>query len=987
MKTWIAVVACWFAGSSLADAADVASPLSPAVAQRHFQLADSSLKIELAAAEPEVIDPVAIRFDEDGRMWVVQMSDYPLGNPTGGEPLSKIRVLDDKDGDGRYESATTFADKLLFATGLQPWKGGVFVTSSGKLTYMKDTDGDGRADLEELWFEGFAEQNSQLRANHPRLALDNWIYVANGLRGGQVINRKLGDDTPINISGMDFRFNPLSGACEAVSGNGQFGLAFDDWGNRFICSNRNPVKHVVIEDRYLKANPGVTVPATVHDVAAHGEASRIFPISRAWTTSNLHAGQFTAACGVYIYRGDLLPAEFKGNAFTCDPTGNLIHREIMVPAGPTFTSKPAYEGKEFLASPDEWFRPVNMELGPDGALYVVDMYRCVIEHPDFVPDELKKRPDLRLGDDRGRIWRIVPSSLPLPPGESRGEGPVGSGRRTGPEVLTNLALSKSSNEELISLLGHANAWQRETAQRLLLDRDAASIASKLHQLVLGQGLAEGKQHALYLLDSLNLVKRTDWRALLQHSDDCVRRHALKALETPPYIFGKDEEVRVLTRDEVATVRFQARFTASLMKADVYYQSPDSAAARKWNLADAEDPWMRLSVVFTAHNKSAHDLLVSYWVIPGAAQEREYSSGELALMEALSELATARVAPIDYATWGSEVLATFRKPDAGLAMLRGSARVWARNPSAKKFTGLPHRLTTLAKDRTIPMATRTSAVSLLAFDANPDQAISPFLDKQHDQPIRTTAMNALARSPTSHVWPSLLNGFPTETPPIRRAIIDGLLANPERTNLLLDAIEEGQIKPSEIDLAQVKRLTTYRDAKIKARAEKLLAAATPADRAKALEDYQPVLAMKGDAAKGQAIFEKNCAACHRIAGIGTTVAPDISDSRTKKYDQLLADIVQPNRAIDNNYLGYNVRLADGSVLSGILTAETASSITLRQQGGKDTVIPRTEIEELRSTGQSLMPEGLERNIPPQDMADLLTFIKNWRYLDGRTPLSQ
>src|SRR5947209_5704467 len=397
-------------GCQLLVGADTSIPLAPADALKGFQLADDSLKIELAAAEPEVIDPVAIRFDEDGRMWVVEMTDYPLGNPDkNGPPLSRVRVLEDKDGDGRFETSTTFADKLLFATGLQPWKGGVFVTMSGKLVYMKDTDGDGRADVNETWFEGFAEQNSQLRANHPRLALDNWIYVANGLRGGQVINRKLGEKEPINISGMDFRFHPLTGAAEAVTGNGQFGLCFDDWGNRFNCSNRNPVRHVVIEDRYLKANPGVTVSATVNDVAAWGEQSRIFPISRAWTTSNLHAGQFTAACGVYIYRGDLLPAEFKGNVFTCDPTGNLIHREIMQPAGPTFTSKAAYEGKEFLASPDEWFRPVNMELGPDGALYVVDMYRCVIEHPDFVPDELKRRPDLRLGDDRGRIWRIVPA--------------------------------------------------------------------------------------------------------------------------------------------------------------------------------------------------------------------------------------------------------------------------------------------------------------------------------------------------------------------------------------------------------------------------------------------------------------------------------------------------------------------------------------------------------------------------------------------------
>src|SRR4029453_16042541 len=172
--------------------------------------------------------------------------------------------------------------------------------------------------------------------------------------------------------------------------------------------------------------------------------------------------------------------------------------------------------------------------------------------------------------------------------------------------------------------------------------------------------------------------------------------------------------------------------------------------------------------------------------------------------------------------------------------------------------------------------------------------------------------------------------------------------------------------NELDLQQAKRLTDSRDKTLKERAAKLFASATPADRAKALADYQPVLKMTGDAKKGQVIFEKNCAVCHRIAGIGVNVAPDISDSRTKKLEQLLGDILQPNRAIDNNYLGYNVRLQDGTVLAGILTAETATSITLRQQGGKDAVLSRSEIDELRSTGQSLMPEGLERQIPPPAM---------------------
>jgi putative membrane-bound dehydrogenase-like protein len=954
-------------------AADVSSPFSPADAQKAFVLADSSLKIELAAAEPQTIDPVAIRFDEDSRMWVVEMRDYPLGNPEkGGEPLSKIRVLEDKDGDGVFETATTFADKLLFVTGLQPWKGGVFVTLAGRLAYMKDTDGDGRADVDETWFEGFAELNSQLRANHPRLALDNWIYVANGLRGGKVVNRKLdtsslGDKEPINISGMDFRFDPLTGKCEAVTGNGQFGLCFDDWGNRFNCSNRNPVRHVVIEDRYLKANPNVTVSATVNDVAAFGEQSRIFPISRAWTTSNLHAGQFTAACGVYIYRGDLLPAEFKGNVFTCDPTGNLIHREIMQPAGPTFTSKPAYEGKEFLASPDEWFRPVNMELGPDGALYVVDMYRCVIEHPDFVPDELKRRPDLRLGDDRGRIWRIATAVPPLP--------------RTLEETTEKRrrpSLSKLPADDLVSLLGHSNAWQRETAQRQLLERGADPLARRLLELVENGESPKARAHALWCLAGISDMNRPDLKVALQDSDEQIRRQALMALEVSRR--GGQADISDLTRDPSALVRFQARLSARPIGSGQYMP-------RDFMIADADDAWMRRSILLSL-NRGAGRYLAIEWLNAGISHP-PFSAGTLALIEDLGELAAANDTERYSAGLGYKALMNLREPEAGLAVLRGAAKIWSRKkiPNDLRPALVPvEKLESLARDPEGPMKNRTTAVSLLAFAPSAANVLLPFVSPNQQQPIRVAAISALGSLPGAEHWRPLLQDFASDTPPIRRAIIDGLLANADRTKLLLDAIESGQVKTSEIDLAQVKRLITHRDTSIKDRAEKLFAAAMPADRAKALADYQPVLEMKGDAARGQAVFEKNCAACHRIAGLGVNVAPDISDSRTKKFDQLLADIIQPNRAIDNNYLGYTVRQLDGTVLTGILAAETATSITLRQQGGKEAVIPRSEIDELRSSGQSLMPEGLERQIPPLEMADLLAFIKNWRYLDGRTPLS-
>lgn len=377
------------------------SPVSPDDSLRHFQLPDD-LEIQLVAAEPEIVDPIDMRVDELGRMYVVEMRDYPNGPKTPGTPSSRIKLLVDADGDGRFETAHVFADGLSFATGVQPWKGGVIVTLAGRVAWMKDTDGDFKADVDETWFTGFAEENSQLRANHPRFAHDNHIYIANGLRGGKILDMRVKDAKPIDISGRDFRFDPRGGGAEAVTGVGQYGLCFDDYGHRFVCMNRNPLQHVVFENRDLAKNKNYAPPAVMNDVAASGEKSKLFPLTKTWTTSNLHENQFTAACGVNIYRGDALPKQYHGLAFTCDPTANIVHAERMTPVGPTFTSQPLYEDREFLASTDPWFRPVAIENGPDGALYVVDMYRAVIEHPDWVPDELKKRPDERWGDGRGR---------------------------------------------------------------------------------------------------------------------------------------------------------------------------------------------------------------------------------------------------------------------------------------------------------------------------------------------------------------------------------------------------------------------------------------------------------------------------------------------------------------------------------------------------------------------------------------------------------
>lgn len=969
-------------------ASPASQPLSPAEALQKFQLAEPELKIELVAAEPEVVDPVAIRFDERGRMWVAEMRDYPLGPPAGEPPLSRIKILEDQDADGKFEKATIFADKLSFVTGLQPWKGGVIVTLAGRIAWMKDTDGDDRMDVDETWYTGFAEQNSQLRANHPRLALDNHVYVANGLRGGVVVNKRLPNEPPINLQGRDFRFDPLTGKAESISGNGQFGMCFDDWGNRFTCTNRNPVIHVVLEDRYLKMAPKIPIAAVVQDVAAAAEKSKVYPISRAWTTSNLHAGTFTAACGVHVYRGDTLRDVLGQNSvFTCDPTGNFVHLEKMQPDGPSFTSKPAYEGKEFLASTDEWFRPVNVETGPDGCLYIVDMYRCVIEHPDFVPDELKKRPDLRLGDDRGRIWRITPRNGV--PAERRKLMPLDGALPYG----------------LMALLGHSNAWQRETAQRLLLTKDTLEGTGGWGHLMVHDALpkhalkAESpmmRVHAMELLRSSEVADTEVIRANLRHEDPRVRRRTLlyaEALavrgnmEAPPLIAAADH-------DEDALVRWQAMLSSIPRKAD----PGDKGPGDRMEQDNTTNRWMRSAVLLKYHRKlrevylhtplkniEAERFIADVAQILGAQGNDEdvdcvaYYCCPLAGTAHQDDLDSALVAD----AFAKGLQSRGKKiQDVMANKLRGD-----ETKSVESFVGF---LRVVVRDRVrVNDEYRASAIRTLGHFDGTSGFLAEFAHSSNQSSeLRAIAVASLAQrgAESTENWKQFLADFAEQPLGVQRALIDNSFRRGDGPKLLLEQVAAQVIQPAEIDPLRRKQLLESKDAAIKKQAEELFAALNPANRQQALEEYQPVLKLKADAKKGAVIFEKNCSTCHRVGEIGVNVAPDISDTRTKTAAQLLADIIQPNRAIDSNFIGYQLLLKDGTAVSGLLSAETSTSLTLKQPGGKVLTVARDEIEQLKATGVSLMPDGLEKNIPPEAMADLLAYLKNWRYLDGKTPLS-
>jgi len=953
----------------------VASPLSPEDSLQHFKLLDG-LRMEIVASEPQVIDPVAVRFDENGRMWVVEMRDYPHGPAEGEQPRSKIKTLEDRDGDGFFEHVQVFADKLLFVTGVQPWRGGVILTMAGEVAYMKDSDGDGQVDLRETWYKGFAQENSQLRANHPRFGLDNHIYISNGLRGGSVVDARKPDSKVVALNGKDFRFDPSSFEFEALTGVGQFGLTFDDFGNRFVCSNRNPLIQIVLEERYIARNPSYAPPAAVHDVAAAGADSRIFAISRAWTTSNLHAGQFTAACGCLIYRGNAMPERFYGNGFTCDPTGNLVHRELVGAKGATFSSRPARDGVEFLASPDEWFRPVNLSDGPDGALYVVDMYRAVIEHPQFMPDELKQRPDLALGTDRGRIYRITAQAKP--------------------DQYRWPKLAEVASSSLTSLLEHPNSWQRETAARLLYERYDQSAVDGLNRLITNGNIPAARVHALWTLDGLGSLGNEQIQLGLRDGDPSVRAQAIvlasaRTTDAP----SLRKTIVNLAGDDFPQVRFQA----ALALAPVH-DVEEVSALRNIVLADPTDFWARRAVAIASGDRSLELLegIVSQLPWGGRAAKPD----EIELIREFVTLATA--SKEDNAE--SRVLAAILDlPSNEQAdRLRRIALQTFAEALSRRRTSLAAVLKTMvapqhveaveamfaqaaaiAADASRDPADRNEAVKLLANDADNHAAIVAMALSEPVQSVRVQAINQLSRSADPLPWQELLAKFAGHSPSIRRAVVDAALSNEARTTMLLDSIEAGEIKVAELEPAQVSRLLKHRSTDLRDRAGKLLAAAIPEDRKKVLAEYQVVFKMEADSKRGQTVFQKNCVACHRVGDIGVNVAPDISDSRTKTPEQILTDVLQPNRAIDNNYISYSVLTVDGQALTGIIAADTATSITLRQAEDKSVTLLRTDIEEMRSNGVSLMPEGLEKTIPPQDMADLIAFIKNWRYLDGRTPL--
>jgi putative membrane-bound dehydrogenase-like protein len=942
--------------------ADPRGPLPPVQSRLEIQFADPDLVIELVAAEPVINSPVAMTWDEAGRMYVVEMSDYPTAE-TGG----RIRQLAHRDADGVFETATSFADGLKFPTGALPWNGGLLVTCAPDILFFKDTDGDGQADVRTVILTGFAEGNQQLRVNGLLWGLDNWVYGANGRSGGAV--RRPGDppEKAVPIPRHDFRFHPETGEFAALAGCSQFGLTRDDFNHRFLSWNTVPFRHVVIEQSELNRNPFLTVGESVAVITDPADTGRVYPISSPPVTFNRErTDYFNASCGVTLLRGAGLGPSYEGNVFVAEPLTNLVHRKVLKPQGASYVARRGEQEREFLASRDSWFHPVNLATGPDGCLYIADFYREWVEHPQFVPESLRKSVNFRTGNEHGRIWRVRRRdfiSLPA----------------TVPEKLTV--------PELVAALGSSSAWTRDTAQRLLVERQDRSVVPALEKLAADGASAISRIHSLWTLSGLSaLTSRLVAGALSDPEADVreqgiilARQSGLRDNQLLTQIFG-------LAGDPAPRVRFQVALAAG------DFDGPEAISALA-NLTKqgADDEWQRLAVLSGIGNSAwpfLQTLVRERGTILSAPNAGEQSLlGETASLIGLRQRETEIAGLVELISQidprnGIGAMALLAGLGDGLARRHQPLYRFLAAPPAALERSVPQieRFITVAQMRA---ATRGASESqrllglrliLLARPAAASSLIESMLVEQESPPIQTAAARAVAEVGDMDLARRLLERWQSFRINIRRELIAALVRNAVLAAPLVAALEEGTIAATELDLSAREALRRIPDKDLQARAAKILNSKQDTDRDAVVKKYQSALELPGDATNGAALFARHCLTCHQFQGKGSRVGPELSGIASRPKAALLEDILNPGKDVSPDFVNFVVVTKQGQLFTGLVVADTPTLVRLRGQQGAEQTILRTDIEELRPNRQTLMPEGFEQALTPLDVAHLLEFLR-------------
>jgi len=948
-----------FSASAMLAAPPIESePLSPADSMKKIHVRPG-YGFELVAAEPLTMDPVALDWDTAGRMWVVEMADYPLGMDGKGKPGGRVRVLEDVDGDGRYDKSTLFADGLNFPNGVLTWRDGVIITAAPDILFLRDTDGDGRADQREVLITGLLEGNQQLRANGLRWGLDNWVYcAAGGHHGNYGVDTKLRSNrtgTEVAVGSRDFRFRPDTGELEPESGPSQFGRNRDDWGNWFGTQNSRPLWHYVFADRYLRRNPHVPALDPKQQVVVPLNP-KVYPSSR--QEKRFHSfnesGHFTSACAGMIYRDELLFPRGERHAFTCEPFHNLVQHNVVTDDGVSFAAHraPGEETSEFFSSEDRWCRPVMTRTGPDGALWVVDMYRYMIEHPQFLTDAGKAEllPHYRLGEERGRIYRVFP---------------VGAKLRGAPR------LADMDTAALVRALDSSNGWLRDKAHQALLWRADQSAAAALAALAKESANPLARLHALCVLDGLGALTPEHIVHALGDAQPGVRVNALRLAEkhgTPEVIAAAAK----LVADADAKVRLQLACTLGEWKEESAGEALGVLAVK-----NSTDPFMQAAVMSSA---VPHSRAVTQAVLKLGGEEPPASWTESLTRLALAlddrESLTALLGPVVTPQGGSFTTAQMDAFGRFLKMTSG------RDVSNRGRPIIDHALL-MAYDKQQPVATRAAAAGLLARDPASRggllEELEVWLRPNQTGEIQRAAIRALAATGDMPVAPAadasvpflIAASLPSFTPETGAVAFDALLARESWTLALLESMQKDVA--ISLDATQRSRLTRHSSSQVRKLAATLFGA--NGARNVVVEKFRPALGLAGDGTRGKEVFARMCVACHKLGDLGHEVGPNLNSVVEHPPEKLLINILDPNIDVQPGFYAYFCQLADGTELYGLMASETGTSVTFKLLDGSTRGVLRKDIKSLRSANVSLMPEGLEAAMTPQEMADLIQFIRS------------
>ncbi len=956
-------------------------PRPPADSASAFHVVPG-FQLDCVAAEPLVRDAVDLAFDENGFLYVAEIIPYAEDNSSKyGSPRGRIALLKDTDGDGTFDTSVVFVDNLVWPTGVACYNGGLYVAATPDILYCKDTDGDGKADVREVVLTGFETSSPNAMPNSLRWGLDQHIHGMTSTAGGQIEAVKWNRQHPeaqvpaIQARGRDFRIDPRTGQFELESGGGQFGMTYDRWGNKFESSNSAPIEMIMIEDRYLARNPYLAAPSPRMPIWVDGNT--VYPTSpvEPWRIIRTEmrvggsfsgpvegggtaSGYFTAACGLRIYQGNAWPEAYRDSALVCEPAGHLIHRMRLEPHGIGFTAHRTETKSEFITSDEIWFRPIQLSGAPDGTMYVADMYREIIEHPDAIPPSAKKYLDLTRGNDRGRIYRIAPKGFKPPPAPRLG-------------TLTTT--------ELVALLAHPNGWHRNTASRLLFERQDRAAIGPMRQLATKSPSPLGRMHAMHVLADMDALDETLLLARLEDSHPRVREHAVRLTES---ILADSPLIRsrlyAMAGDEDPRVRYQLALTVGNIPGP---QATGTLATIAQH--DSADRWVRLAILSSSLGR-AGSLLAAMaadrsWRATGEGQKMLAQLADQAGLQNQS----AQVAEV------LQVLAGLPAQESTLAerivhgLSEGLKKSGGKLPTglgtASKvkeiLANLMEQAKKVASDPSQPIGQRVEAIRSLSLAPFQDAAVilPEGLDSRQPQQIQIAALATLGQFQDNRVGPMIVEAWPSFSPQVRTVAIEALFARPQRLACLLDAIEQRQVRASDLPRARIDFLLAYPETSLRNRAKTILGSVQHTPRANVVEAYRDVLAMPGDRVQGKAVFKKECSICHRLEGVGFDLGLPLATVKSRGYEGILSQILDPNREVNPTYMNYLILTEKGRALSGMISAETATSITLtRGQDQSDTVL-RKDIDEMESSGQSIMPEGLEKQLSKQQMADLLEYL--------------